>query len=74
METGQTIPNSFFESFWGSPDEDPIKPEDRDFYVNFLDKNDKLKVEIISYDFLEEYSKKYTVSLFRFQISFFTFS
>ncbi len=63
METGQTIPNSFFESFWGQPaEEEPLKPEDRDFYVNFLEKNDKLDVEIISYDFLEEYSKKYTVN------------
>lgn len=74
METGQTIPNSFFESFWASKEEEPIKPEDRDFYVNFLDKNDILKVEIISYDFLEEYSKKYTVYNIRVITDYFSYT
>ena len=64
MEARQTIPDSFFESFWGTEEEEQIKPEDRDFYVNFFNKNDKLKAEITSYDFLEEFKKKYTVHSF----------
>ena len=59
MDTNQTIPNSFFESFWGT-EEDEITSEVRDFYINFLEHNDKLKSEILSYDFLED-KKKYTV-------------
>ena len=57
----QTIPNSFFENFWGT-EEIEDKSEECEFYLNFLEHNERLKAEILNYDFQEDHNKKYTVT------------
>jgi len=61
VETDQTVPNSFLDNFWGPDDDDEMSPEVQSYYLNFLAKTEKLKADIIGYDFLEDHKKQYTV-------------
>jgi hypothetical protein len=69
-QTGKSF-SSFFETFWAPGDDDESDKQDvLDFYVDFLDENDKMKAEIISHEVLEGNGKKYTVYIIKVVTTF----
>lgn len=44
----QTIPNSFFENFWGTDGNDE-EPEDNEVYDTFFQRNERLDAKIIGF-------------------------
>jgi hypothetical protein len=60
-QSGQSIQNSFIDSFWGTEEDDEVGNDVREFYERFLDQTEKLRSEIVSHDTQEGNGKKYTV-------------